>query len=104
MKITSITFIKHLMPNCGSGTGYSEPDKFHVTCDTGFETDVWVDIWYRPMTSWRQEFYNGIYRTFPDNSVSNFKEAFGMYIDALMESKQYKVTEKDKLEMLNLDY
>ena len=87
-----------------NSTGYSEPDKFHVTCDTGFETDVWVDIWYRPMTALRQEFYNGIYRTFPDNSVSNFKEAFGMYIDTLMESKQYRVTEKDKLEMLNLDY
>ena len=39
MKITSIAFIKHLMPNCGSGTGYSEPDKFHVVCDTGYETD-----------------------------------------------------------------
>lgn len=104
MKITSIAFIKHLMPNCGSGTGYSEPDKFHVVCDTGYETDVWVDIWYRPMITWRQEFYDGIYGTFPDGCVENFNEAFGMYLDALMESKQYGVTEKDKWEMLNLDY
>jgi len=104
MKITSITFIKHLMPNCSCGTGYSEPDKFHVICDTGFETDVWVDIWYRPMTAWRKEFYNGIYRTFPDGCVENFKEAFEMYIDALIGSKQYGVTENNKWEMLNLDY
>jgi hypothetical protein len=104
MKITSIKFIKHLTPNCSCGTGYSEPDKFHVTCDTGFETDVWIDIWYRPFTSYKKEFYDGIHDKFPEGSVSNFKEAFGMYIDALIDSKQYRITEKDKYEMLNLDY
>lgn len=104
MKITSIKFIEHVRPNCSSGTGYSEPDKFHVICDTGYETDVWVDIWYRPMITWKEEFYDGIYRVFPNDSVSNFKEAFEMYIDALIESKLYGVTEKDKWEMLNLDY
>lgn len=102
MKITSITFIKHLRPNCSCGTGYSEPDKFHVTCDTGFETDVWVDIWYRPMTAWREEFYDGIYRVFPNDSVSNFKEAFEMYLDELIYSKQYKITYKDKDELMSL--
>ena len=45
MKITLIKFIEHFRPNCSCGTGYSEPDKFHVICDTGFETDVWIDIY-----------------------------------------------------------
>ena len=104
MKITSITFIKHLIPNCSCGTGYSEPDKFFVTCDTGFETIIFVDIWYRTMTDWKEQFYDGIYRVFPNDSVSNFNEAFVMYIDALIESKQYRLTEKDKQKILNLGY
>lgn len=104
MKITSIKFIKHLRPNCSCGTGYSEPDKFHVTCDTGFETDIWVDIWYRSITSWGKEFYDGIYEVFPNGSISNFKEAFEMYIDALIKSKQYIITKKDKQKILNLNY
>ena len=104
MKIRSIKFIEHFIPNCSCGTGYSEPDKFHVICDTGFETDIWVDILYRTPEKWKEEFYDGIYRVFPNDSVSNFKEAFEMYIDALIESKRYRLTEKDKWKMLNLDY
>jgi len=104
MKIIKITYIKTLVPNMSCGTGYSEPDKFHVICDTGFETDIWIDIWYRSTDDWKKEFYNRIYRIFSDDSVSNFEEAFIMYIDALIESKRYGITDKDKHEIISLNY
>lgn len=104
MKIRSIKFIEHFRPNCSCGTGYSEPDKFHVICDTGYETDIWVDIWYRPMTSYRQEFYDGLFRVFQEGSIENLQVAFGMYLDELIHSKQYSITNKDKYEMMSLGY
>ena len=96
MKITSIKFIEHFRPNCSCGTGYSEPDKFHVICDTGFETDIWVDIWYRTTDKWKQEFYNGLFNVFPEGSIKNLQAAFDMYLDELIHFKQYNITDKDK--------
>ena len=81
MKITSIKFIEHFIPNCSCGTGYSEPDKFHVICDTGFETDVWIDIWYR--NDIHKAFNEDIYRVFPENSIDNIDEVFNMYLKEL---------------------
>lgn len=81
MKITSIKFIEHIMPNCGSGTGYSEPDKFHIICDTGYERDIFIDIWYR--SDIRKAFNECIYRVFPENSINNINEVFDMYLKEL---------------------
>ena len=81
MKITSIKFIEHIRPNCSCGTGYSEPDKFHVICDTGYETDVFIDIWYR--SDINKAFNEGIYRVFPEYSIDNIDEVFNMYLEEL---------------------
>ena len=37
MKITDIKFIKRIVPQGSSGTGYSEPDVFEITFDNGFK-------------------------------------------------------------------
>jgi hypothetical protein len=56
MLIKSIRYIGFLRPDVSCGTGYSEPDKFHVVYDTGLETDVWVDIWNLPEECVRSAF------------------------------------------------
>lgn len=84
MKITKFKYIKTLRPNMSCGTGYSEPDKFHITCDTGYETDIWIDIWYLTESSAKEEFLNSIKRKF--SKVENIPEAFELYKDALRTS------------------
>jgi hypothetical protein len=82
MKITKIEYIKTLVPNMSCGTGYSEPDMFHITCNTGYEADIWVDIWYRQESYYKQEFIEGLIRVVGDN-CHNIDEAFEMYKEAL---------------------
>ncbi len=83
MLIKSIRYIGTMRPDMSCGTGYSEPDKFHVVYDTGLETDVWVDIWYLPEECVRSAFFRGLYDAFhllPDN----LDEAFEMYKQAII--------------------
>lgn len=77
MKITEIKYIKSLVPNMSCGTGYSEPDKFHIICDNGFETDVWIDIWYRTEKDIPKCFKEGLGKYF--ENIENFNKAFEMY-------------------------
>lgn len=77
MKITEFKFVEHIVPKGSCGTGYSEPDKFHVITDTGFETDIYVDIWYRPKESIYEEFLRAINRKF--EKVDNLYEVWEMY-------------------------
>ena len=84
MKITKIEFVEHLMPNSTCSTGYSEPDKFHITASTGYETDIWIDIWYLTEDSAEKKFIESLNRYF--DKVENIQEAFKMYKDALRET------------------
>ena len=85
MKITKIEYIKTLIPNMSCGTGYSEPDKFHITCNTGYETDIWIDIWYLTEDSAERKFVESLNRYF--DKVENIPEAFEMYKEALRKTK-----------------
>lgn len=78
MLIKSIRYIRTMRPDVSCGTGYSEPDKFHVVYDTGLETDVWVDIWYLPEECVRSAFFRGLYDAF-HSLPDNLDEAFEMY-------------------------
>ena len=82
MKIKSFDYIKRDVPNMSCGTGYSEADHFHITCDNGFETDVTIDIWYLTEESSKQEFITTMYETF-GSKLENLPEAFEMYKQAL---------------------
>jgi hypothetical protein len=84
MKITKFEYIKTLRPNMSCGTGYSEPDKFHITCNTGYETDIWIDIWYLTEDSAEKEFVETLKREF--DNVENIPEAFELYKNALRTS------------------
>jgi len=82
MKIKSFDYIKRDVPNMSCGTGYSEADHFHITCDNGFETNVTIDIWYLTEKSSEQEFVKVMHKTF-GNELENLPEAFEMYKQAL---------------------
>lgn len=79
MKITNIEFIRHIVPNGSSGTGYSEPDVFEITFDNGFKTKCLIDCWYRPDD--RQVFVEAICNLAMNNVlfVDNIEEAYQMY-------------------------
>lgn len=81
MKITSIKYIRTIIPNCSCGTGYSEPDVFEVTFDNGFKTKCLIDCWYRPDD--RQVFAEAISSLAMDNIlfIDNIEEAYQMYKD-----------------------
>ena len=81
MKITDIKFIRHIVPNGSSGTGYSEPDVFEVTFDNGFKTKCLIDCWYRPDD--RQVFAEAIGNLAMNNIlfIDNIEEAYQMYKD-----------------------
>lgn len=85
MKITKIELLEHLVPNGSCGTGYSEPDKFHITISTGYETNIWIDIWYLTEDSAEKEFINSLKRKL--GKVENIPEAFEMYKEALRKTK-----------------
>ena len=79
MKITDIKFIRHIVPNGSSGTGYSEPDVFEVTFDNGFKTKCLIDCWYRPDD--RQVFAEEIADLAMNKIlfVDNIEESYQMY-------------------------
>lgn len=81
MNITDIKFIKHIVPNGSSGTGYSEPDVFEITFDNGFKTKCLIDCWYR--SDDRQVFAEAIESLAMNNIlfVDNIEEAYKMYKD-----------------------
>lgn len=81
MKITSIKYIRTIIPNCSCGTGYSEPDVFEVTFDNGFKTKCLIDCWYRPDD--RQVFAEAISSLAMDNIlfIDNIEEGYQMYKD-----------------------
>lgn len=92
MRIISIKFKKHFVPNCGGGTGYSEPDIFEV--ETDFITkDVYIDIWYQTEDRYYSIFKEAIEYAFEkyythfakqiDLKCRNMDEAFAMYLKAL---------------------
>ena len=85
MKITEIKYIKSLVPNMSCGTGYSEPDKFHIICDNGFETDVCIDIYYRTEDDIPECFKEGLGKYF--KNIENFNEAFEMYKSEIKKTK-----------------
>jgi len=88
MKILSIKYLKTLIPNGSSGTGYSEPDKFHIVCDENLykndiwhsdsnEKDIWIDTWYLSGSSVKRKFIETIKEKIGD--IDNIEEAFEMY-------------------------
>ena len=92
MKIISIKYLETLKPNMGSGTGYSEPDKFHIVCDENLyandmwhadscEKDIYIDTWYVTRDRIRDVFVKTI--TNKIGYINNFDEAFEMYINEL---------------------
>ena len=85
MKITKIELLEHLVPNSTCSTGYSEPNKFHITTSTGYETNIWIDIWYLTEDSAEKEFIDSMKRKF--GKVENIPEAFEMYKEALRKTK-----------------
>ena len=84
MKVVSLKHLEHFTPSGSCGTGYSEPDKFHITCNTGYETDIWIDIWYLTEDSAEKKFTETLKREF--DNVENIPEAFELYKDALRTS------------------
>ena len=97
MKIIKIEFIEHIVPNGSCGTGYSEPDKFHIYGDNGLETNILVDIWYKQEKYVKREFINGLRWAGWDN-CENIDEAFEMYINALLPTNSYPYWLKKKNE------
>lgn len=92
MKIVKIEFLEHLVPNCSCGTGYSEPDKFKITCDQNLyendiwhkdsnEKEIWIDIWYRTQDMIKPIFIKEIKEHIGD--IENIDEAFEMYLKEL---------------------
>lgn len=81
MKITDIKFIKHIVPQGSSGTGYSEPDVFEVTFNNRFKTKCLIDCWCRPDD--RKVFAEAIGDLAMDKIlfVDNIEEAYQMYKD-----------------------
>ena len=79
MKIIDIKFIRRIVPNCSSGTGYSEPDVFEITFDNGFKTECLIDCWYRPDD--RQVFAEAIGNLAMNNIlfIDNIEEAYQIY-------------------------
>ena len=89
MKILSLKKVEHFRPCASSGTGYSEPDKFHVVYDTGRESDIWIDIWYEPLNNIRKEFNKHMPR-----GLENKEEAWEMYVSEIAETScPYKKSE-----------
>ena len=93
-KIVSFKKIEHYVPGGSCGTGYSEPDKFEVTLNNGKKYKVWIDIWYRPISSIKECFVEGMNRVEEDDGYKlnkvfnsyNFQEAFKMYVDEIAET------------------
>ena len=92
MKILSIKFKKHIMPNGSCGTGYSEPDIFEIETDIVTKL-VYIDIWYRTKDEYYSIFSEAIKNAFErcyshfadqiDVKCRNMDEAFDMYIKEL---------------------
>ena len=76
MKIKEIKYLKTFVPNSSCGTGYSEPNKFHVVGDDGIEKDIWIDIWYLP----EDLIYNRVVETLKQefDNIENIDEVFKM--------------------------
>ena len=85
MKVINITLIKHIVPNCSSGTGYSEPDKLLVEFDDGSKGELWVDIWYRSANQIRGLFEYAFKSKFQKKlpEIENLYEAYLMYLDVI---------------------
>lgn len=99
MRVIKIQHIKTIMPNGGSGTGYSEPDKLKVSFDNGTEKEITVDIWYRPKNMFKEQFAYGLAEAVPLHSLQNFEEAFEMYLDEICDKIVY--TKAEILEAYN---
>ena len=92
MKIKSIKFKEHFIPNCSGGTGYSEPDIFEVETDI-VTKDVYIDTWYITEDKYYSIFTEAIKNAFEecyahfanqiDVKCRNIDEAFNMYLKAL---------------------
>ena len=94
MKIIEIKYLETFIPKgCSCGTGYSEPDKFHIICDDNLykndiwhkdsnEKDIWIDTWYiSGESSIFNIFKNTIYKEI--GIIDNIYEAFEMYKKSL---------------------
>lgn len=96
MKILSINFKEHIIPNCSGGTGYSEPDCFEVETDI-ITKDVYIDIWYQTEDRYYSIFSKAIEKAFEDCyshfadeidvKCRNIDEAFNMYLNELKRIK-----------------
>lgn len=82
-KIISFKKLEHFCPNSGSGTGYSEPDKFLIEFDDGRKKEVWIDIWYRPIDSIKSEFNKCVTHI---KDVDNIEEAWKMYVSEIAQT------------------
>lgn len=105
MKILKIEYIKSFIPSGSCGTGYSEPDKFHIVCDKNLyendiwhedsnETDIWIDIWYLPENLVKGRFIKDIKKVLGD--IENIDEAFELYKQALIPTTKCPYYWKDK--------
>lgn len=93
MNILKFEYIKTPAPQGSCGTGYSEPDKFHIVCDKNLyendiwhsdsnETDIWIDIWYLPEDLVKERFVKTIIKKL--GYIENIDEAFELYKQALI--------------------
>ena len=98
MKITNFDYLEKHVPNMSCGTGYSQPDKFHVICDNGAAKDVYIDIWYRTEEGSITEFYETMRNEFPD--CENLDEAFEMWRTALKSTRACPYFWMDEIENL----
>ena len=83
MRIKSIKFIEHIVPNMSCGTGYSEPDKFEVTLTNNIKFFIYPDIWYVPNEYIKEQFVKSLNNAILEGSFDNIDEAYEMYLKEL---------------------
>lgn len=77
MKVIKIEHVERIVPNCGSGTGYSQYVKFGVHFDNNTYQEVIVSDWYNN-DQW-QQFESEL--TMLD--IDNWNEVYDMFMTAL---------------------
>lgn len=83
IEIKSIEKIEHFVPKSSCGTGYSEPDLFNIILTDGTNAKIYIDIWYRSVSSIRNEFLSALKRNFANYTIKNIAKAYEMYVNQI---------------------
>ena len=85
MKVVKIEKLERIVPNGGSGTGYSEYVKFRVHFEDKTYKDVMISDWYNH-DQWPQ-FVKKLNQSINFSVIYNWSEAYDMFMTALKLSR-----------------